>query len=226
MPDKKIYRIDENALREKLTNYSVSFNADSLRFLENEVAQVKTHNPIELPKTKKIVQFIGIPVVLAVLGCSAYFGFNYIKNLPTAAPKKDSITVVKPIVIPKVEVKKETPKPVNTASIVAAPEVKKQDTILPVAVQSVKIKEKKSSTEQIKTVKKDTTQISKAEKTKLDTLEKKNKADTSSISKNKDPLIKKKKKKRKNTLDATDDIRKSQPNSADDDVIVPDNNPQ
>jgi hypothetical protein len=226
MPDKKIYRIDENALREKLTNYSVSFNADSLRFLENEVAQVKTHNPIELPETKKIVQFIGIPVAIAVLGFAAYFGFNYIKNLPTTAPKKDSIAIVKPIVAPKVEVKKETPPPANTSSIVTIPEAKKQDTIIATITPPIKNKEKKSPADQTKPFKKDTTQVSKIEKTKLDSLDKKSKQDTSSVSKNKDTSPKKKKKKRKNTLDATDDIRKSQPNSADDDVVVPDNNPQ
>jgi hypothetical protein len=225
MPDKKTYKIDENALREKFTAYTVSFNADSLSFLENEVAQVKTHNPIELPETKKIVQFIGIPVAIALLGCGAYFGFNYIKNLPATAPKKDSIAIVKPIVAPKPEIKQETPPPVNTASIASTPDVKKQDTIIATIAPTVKNKEKKS-TEQAKTVKKDTTQINKTEKTKLDTVEKKNKVDTASVSKSKDTLLKKKKKKRKNTLDATDDIRKSQPNSADDDVIIPDNSQQ
>ena len=216
MTDKKTYKIDENALREKLNTYTVSFNADSLSFLENEVAQVKTHNPIELPETKKIVQFIGIPVAIAVLGCVAYFGFNYIKNLPATMPKKDTVAVAKPVVAPKLEVKKETLPPVNTLSIAATAEVKKQDTIFPVALQPVKIKEKKSTGEQIKSVKKN-----KIEKTKLDSLDKKSKQDTSSISKNKDTSPKKKKKKRKNSLDATDDIRQSQPNSADDDVIIP-----
>ena len=223
MSDKKINKIDEKALREKLTSYTVSFNEDSLRFLENEVAQVKTHNPIELPETKKIVQYIGIPVAILAFGCIAYFGFNYINNIPTVAPKKDSVEIVKPTAIPKVEVKKETPPPINTASIATTPEVKKQDTIFPVAVQPVKAKEKKYPTQQIKATKKDTTLVNKVEKTKLDTVEKKSKQDTSSVSKTKDASLKKKKKKRKNSIDATDDIRESQPNNAEDEVVVPDN---
>ena len=224
MPDKKTYRIDENALREKLTNYTVSFNQDSLRFLEEEVAHVKTHNPIELPEARKIAQYIGIPMAIAVLGCAVYFGFNYVKNLPAANAKKDSIAVVKPTVVPKVEVKKETPPPpVNTASV--ALEVRK-DTIVTQSIQPVKTKEKKNTAEQIKTNKKDTTQTSKVEKTKLDTIVKKNKQDTSTVSKTKESNPKKKKKKRKSSIDATDDIRQSQPNNADDDVVIPDNTQQ
>jgi hypothetical protein len=219
MTDKKTYRIDENALREKLINYTVAFNANSFSFLETEVAQVKTHNPIELPETKKLVQFIGIPVAVALVGCIIYFGASYVKNLPASAPKKDTVTVSKPVVEPEKEI---TP-PVNTASVVTNTEVKKRDTIMAVVPQPVKIKEKKTIPPQITPVKKDSQQVSVVEKTKLDTVEKKNKVDTASVNKNKDSsLNKKKKKKRKNSLDATEDIRQSQPSSSEDDVVVPD----
>src|ERR1700756_523939 len=149
--NKKTYRIDENALRDKLTNYTVSFNADSFNFLETEVAHVKTNAPIELPDTKKLVQFIGIPVAVALLGCCVYFGVNYIKNLPPSAPKKDTITVTKPAE-PKTEEKKEVPPPITTPSVAVNTEEKKKDTIVAVApsqiVQPTKAKEKKSTLQQ------------------------------------------------------------------------------
>jgi hypothetical protein len=227
MTDKKTYRIDEKALREKLTNYTVSFNADSFSFLENEIAQVKTNNPIELPDTKKLVQFIGIPVAVALLGCAVYFGVNYVKNLPPSTPKKDTVTVVKPAE-PKVEVKKEVPPPVITPSVVVNTEEKKKDTIIAtppqVVSQPVKVKERKSTTQQVSSVKKDSGQVNTVAKTKLDTV-RKNKPDTTSVT-NKDAVQKKKKKKRKNSLDATEDIRQSQPSSSEDEVIIPDNTPK
>ena len=222
MSDKKPYRIDENALREKLTNYTVSFNADSFNFLESEIAQVKTANPIELPDTKKIIQFVGIPVAIGLLGCMVYFGVNYIKNLPPS-PKKDAVSVTKPVPEPKVEVKKETPPPVITPSVAVTNEVKKQDTIVASVPQPVKIKEKKTTSVQVTQVKKDSGQVNAVAKTKLDTV-RKNKPDTANV--NKDNPIKKKKKKRKSLLDATDDIRQSQPSSGEDEVIIPDSNPK
>ena len=224
MSDKKPYRIDENALREKLTSYTVSFNADSFCFLENEIAQVKTTNPIELPDTKKIIQFVGIPVAIGLFGCIVYFGVNYIKNLPPS-PKKNTVIVTNPVVEPKIEVKKETPLPVITPSVAVTNEVKKQDTIVASVPQPIKIKEKKSTPVQIIPIKKDSGQVSAVAKTKLDSVDKKTKPDTSSVI-NKDTQPKKKKKKRKSLLDATEDIRQSQPNSADDDVVIPDTNPK
>jgi hypothetical protein len=228
MADKKTYRIDENALREKFANYTVSFNAESLSCLETEIAQVKPHNPIELPDTKKLVQFIGIPVAIGLLGCIAYFGFNYIKNLPPSTPKQDTVTVTKPITEPKTEEKKEAAPPpvVNTNTTVVNAAVKQQEVVtIPVVAQPTKVKEKKIIPTQAVAVKKDSGQVSNVEKIKPDTSAvKKNKPDTiaAGVSKNKDAQPKKKKKKRKNALDATEDIRESQPNSADDDVVVPD----
>jgi hypothetical protein len=225
MTDKKTYRIDENALREKLTNYTVNFNADSFKFLEDEIAQVKTNNPIELPDTKKLVQFIGIPVAIAVLGTLVYFGVSYVKNLPASAPKKDTVTVTKPAE-PKVEVKKEVPPPVITPSVTINTEEKKKDTVIATVAQPIKVKEKKivSPPVQVTPVKKDSTQAVVVAKATIDSLSKKNKPDTAAINKNNQ--AKKKKKKRKNSLDATEDIRQSQPNSAEDEVIIPDNTPK
>jgi len=230
MTDKKTYRIDENALREKLARYTVSFNAESFSFLETEIAQVKPHNPIELPDTKKLVQYIGLPVAIGLLGCVAYFGFNYIKNLPPSTPKQDTVTVTKPIVEPKVEVekKKEVASPVvNTNTTAVKTEVKTQEVATTPITQPIRVKEKKTTPTQAVVAKKDSGQVSNVEKAKVDTVvERKNKPDTTSVSKSKDTQPKKKKKKRKNTLDATEDIRDSQPNSADDDVVIPDSNPK
>lgn len=123
--------------------------------------------------------------------------------------------------------KKETPPPVAvTPSVV--PEVKKQDTVIAsspsvtVVPKQIKDANKKTSIEQVIVPKKDTTQINTTAKTKPDTV-KKTTVDTASASKNKDMSAKKKKKKRK--TDVTEDIRQStqQPNSADDDVVVPNN---
>ncbi len=230
MEEKKPFHIDENALREKLLSYHVSFNPASLDFLENEIEQVKTRPPFKLPETKKIFQFAAIPTIIVVFGIVAYFGFNYIKDISEKATvKKDTVTTIKPALEPKVEVKQEVVKlpVVTTASV--APEIKKQDTIIasvPVTVAPKQIKDtnKKPTTEQVITPKKeDTTQINNTTNTKPDTL-KKTGVDTSSASKNKDTTTKKKKKKKKNS-DVTEEIRQStqQPNSADDDVVVPNN---
>ncbi|HTA61974.1 MAG TPA: hypothetical protein VK835_05940 [Bacteroidia bacterium] len=225
MTDKKTYRIDENALRDKLTSYTVSFNENSFSFLETEIAQVKPSNPIELPDTKKLVQFIGIPVAIGVLGCLVYFGVSYVKNLPPSTPKKDTVIVTKPTVAPKIEEKKEvvTP-PINTNTTVVNAEVKHQGVTAPVVQTPVKVKDKKTTPVQAVVVKKDSgQQVSAVEKAKLDTV-RKNKPDTISV--NKDNSPKKKKKKRKNALDVTEDIKQSQPTSGEDDVVVPDSNPK
>src|SRR6185312_11598955 len=171
MADNKTYRIDENALRDKLTNYTVNFNADSFTFLENEIAQVKTTNPIELPDTKKLIKFIGIPVAIAVLGCAVYFGVSYIKNLPAEAPTKDTVIVSKPAE-PKVEVKKEVPPSITIPSVVVNAEEKKKDTVIAtvpqVVSQPIKVKERKSTPTQLTTVKKDSGQVANVAKTKVD----------------------------------------------------------
>lgn len=230
MTDKKTYRIDENALRTKLVSYTVNINANSFSFLENEVAHVKTSPPIELPDTKKLVQYIGIPVAIGVLGCLIYFGVSYIKNLPTT-PKQDTTVVAKPAES-KQEENKITPQPVVTQSI-ATTEEKKKDTIISTTTtvatppQPIKVKEKKMvAMPAVTTTKKDSDQTSTVAKTKLDTAEKKTKVDTASVNKNKDISTKKKKKKRKNSLDATDDIRQSQPNTDEDNVVIPDGLPK
>jgi hypothetical protein len=226
MTDKKSYRIDENALRDKLTSYTVSFNDNSFSFLETEIAHVKPSNPIELPDTKKLVQFIGIPVAIGLLGCIAYFGFNYIKNLPPSTPKKDTVIVTEPTVAPKIEEKKEviTP-PVNTNTTVVNTEVKPQETVAaPISQAPVKVRERKPTPTQVVAVKKDSTPVTVVEKVKLDTV-KKSKPDTASLN-SKDNLPKKKKKKRKNALDVTEDIKQSQPSSGEDDVVIPDSNPK
>jgi len=229
MEDKKPIPIDENALREKLLNYHVSFNPASLDFLENEIDHVKTRAPLKLPETKKILQFAAVPVIIAVFGAIAYFGFNYIKDIAdNTAAKKDTTVVVKPKVEPKPEVKKEEVKPPVIATTSIVPEVKKQDTIVATATVAGVPKQIKDSnkkpTEQVVAPKKDTVQPNNTVSTKPDTIKKNTIADTSSASKNKDGATKKKKKKKKNS-DVTDDIRQStqQPNSADDDVVVPNN---
>lgn len=228
MEEKKPFKIDENALREKLLSYHVSFNPSSLDFLENEIDHVKTRPPLKLPETKKVLQFVAIPAIVVVFGVVAYFGFNYIKDISdNTAAKKDTTAVVKPVVQPKVEPKQE-PTVVTTASV--APETKKDSIVVSTATiaavpKQIKDSNKKPTTEQVIAPKKeDTTQAINVVKTKPDTIKKTVVADTSSASKNKDAAAKKKKKKKKNS-DVTEEIRQStqQPNSADDDVVVPNN---
>ena len=228
MPEKKPFYIDENALREKLLNYQVSFNPASLNFLENEIDHVKTKAPIELPDAKKILQVVAIPAIVIVFGVIAYFGFNYIKDISEqSAAKKDSVATVKPIVAPKVEIKKEEVKPpvVTTASV--APEIKKKDSIvetpvvashsISITAKEVKDTDKKSPKDQVVIAKKDDESSSaKSTHTKPDSV-KKTPVDTAAVAK--------KKKKKKKASDVTEEIRQStqQPNSSDDDVVVPNN---
>jgi hypothetical protein len=227
MQDKKTYPIDENALREKFANYNISFNSSSLDFLDDEMAQVKTHKPIELPETKNILKFIAIPVAVVVVGCVMYFGYSYIKKTNSAATPKDTTTVVKNVVKPKEEVVITTPsvEVANTPTVAVKAEIKKQVTPVTPVPQKIKNTVKTSVPEPVAVPKKDTTPITTLVTIPVaDTVGKKSKADMAA-GKEKENTAKKKKKKRKNSLDVTDDIRQStqKPNSADDDVVVPDN---
>ncbi len=201
MEEKKPFKIDENALREKLLSYHVSFNPSSLDFLENEIDHVKTRPPLKLPETKKVLQFAAIPAIVVVFGVVAYFGFNYIKDISdNTAAKKDTTAVVKPVVQPKVEPKQEKVKPtvVTTASV--ALETKKDSIVVSTATiaavpKQIKDSNKKPTTEQVIAPKKeDTTQAINVVKTKPDTIKKTVAADTSSTAaKNKDAVTKKEK---------------------------------
>jgi hypothetical protein len=222
MEDKKSYRIDEAALREKFLNYRVNFNPACLELLENEVAHVKTHTSLELPETKKVIRFVVIPLVLIGLGCTAFFTFSYVKNLPAKEPVKDSTVIAKPKPQP------ETKEPVKAEAPLIKDSIKnvvnRQDTIFPAAIpQKIKTPVKTPVQQKMLTSKKDTVSVNNVKPVQVDSAKKKNKADTTATPKNKDIPSKKKKKKHKNPLDATEDIRQSAPNSADDDVIVPNN---
>ena len=141
MQDKKTYTIDENALREKFSNYHVSFDPSSLDFLDNEIAHVKTHQPIELPEAKNIVKLIAIPVSLVVLGCIVYFGYGYVKSIsPSAASTpKDTIIITKKINAPIKEEHKVPDVQVSTPTVSVETETKKQVTSLtPVVPQKIK----------------------------------------------------------------------------------------
>ena len=224
MEDKKPYRIDEVALREKFANYHVSFNSSCLEILENEVAQVKTHASLELPDTEKIIRFVAIPLVLIAFGCAAFFTYNYIKNLPASTPIKDTV-FTKSAVKPKIETQ---PKQEIKHAVVAVDTIKtetsKKNTVMPTVVvpQKIKTSTKTTPTQRSNNQKKDTNSVSKINPIQVDSIKKKNRLDTISISRNKSTPTKKKKK-RRNSLDATEDIRQSVPNSADDDVVVPNN---
>ncbi len=222
MADNKTYRIDESALRKKFADYRVSFNPACLQLLESEISQVKTHAHLEMPKTKNLVKFIAIPLVLLALGCLAFFSYNYINNLPSASTTKDTVNIARPIIQPKIE----TPKPEVKPKVVVADTITKypkKDTVI-TEVEVPKIKNIKTlSTQKNSSFKKDTLVSRTIIKTQPDSVKKRNKTDTTSLSKNRDTSSKKKKKKRKNSLDATEDIRQSAPNSADDDVVVPNN---
>ena len=153
---------------------------------------------------------------------------RYIKDISEqSAAKKDSVATVKPIVAPKVEIKKEEVKPpvVTTASV--APEIKKKDSIvetpvvashsISITAKEVKDTDKKSPKDQVVIAKKDDESSSaKSTHTKPDSV-KKTPVDTAAVAK--------KKKKKKKASDVTEEIRQStqQPNSSDDDVVVPNN---
>ena len=198
MEDKKPFHIDENALREKLLNYHVSFNPASLDFLENEIDHIKTSIPFKLPEIKKILQFSAVPVIIIAFGFVAYFGFNYIKDVSEkSAVKKDTVITTAPPPKPKVEIKNEEVKApvVTTASV--TPEAPKKDTIEPVATTTTVHKQtketKKIGAEQVVTPKKeDTTQTTNLAGAKPDSI-KKVAVDTASTSKSKDSTTKKKK---------------------------------
>lgn len=214
MQHKGGYHIDESALRDKLLNYRVDYNPSSVNHLEDELSHVKSHKQIDLPSGKKILKFALIPVGIVALGIGGYFTFDYINNrLPDEKPASDTITKA----VPSQPTYDSTLAQKQATSNTLTTQPLKKDTVV-VAAEPKKDSIKKATPVIASTP----DSLEKKNIRKTDSALVKTSADTSGISKRNAPA-KKKKKKRRNSFENIEDIKRSnqQPNSADDDVVVP-----
>lgn len=224
MPDKNpIYRLDEELLRKKLLNYSVTPDPAECDAIEREVADLRIKKNISLPNVnwRKIVPAAAIVVLLALIGFNLQTISGWFSPAPEVKPVQEQ-TIVQP------EEKISTPAPpatvtetasaVNTNTITTMPSdnVVKQVTKQP-AVETAKKTDTVVS--ETATTKKPApvlaqppsdSAVKKVESRNIDTAVEKREAP-----------VKKKKRRRRNAN--IDELKEStlQPSSADDDVVVP-----
>ncbi|MBS1647965.1 MAG: hypothetical protein JST67_11550 [Bacteroidetes bacterium] len=219
------YPINEDDLREKFLTYSVPFDISQVTHLENEIDQIRTHAPIDLPSKKKLLL-----VFLTLVGACVVGGilFLMLQKTPEDTPKKNDTSVKVTETKPPIE--NLTPPAPQTKTIVVdtiKPEAKKADSAtIPTKIIEKKTVEGKSNkkVEQKNNVLKNNNRDTTAKSKPLsDTANKIIKQSADSAKNTEATPSKKKKRKRKNILDATQEIRDAAPNSADDDVVVPNN---
>ena len=219
MPEKRAtYRIDENMLRKTLLGYSVEVDATRCSAIESEASALRMQKSISLPDTRVLIKYVALPLLLIAGGIAIYANMDSIQEAFTPAPQvqntpatKISIkhTVVK---APSIVAAKIVPPPVEN-EIVA-----KKDLVV-VANKVSDSVGKQNNKQALPVVAGPPTDTATSGKT--EDLSKVSKPDTASKKTN-DPPVKKKKKRRRRSNNI-DDLKEStlQPNSADDDVVVP-----
>jgi hypothetical protein len=220
MPDKKAtYRIDENLLRKTLLGYSVEVDAAKCSAIESEASALRMQKSIVLPDTKVLIRYVAIPLLLIVSGIILYSNKDSIQTAFTPAPEVQT-TVAKKIAVVHSVVK---PPVLVAAKIVPPPVVnnvvlKKDSVIVANKTPDTANAKKQNSKQALPVVAGPPTDTVTSPKTAE--LAKANKVD--SASKKSDAPVKKKKKRRRKSNNI-DDLKEStmQPNSADDDVVVP-----
>ena len=217
MPDKKpTYRIDENMLRSTLLGYTVSVDAAECNSIEQEVSSIRMQKAFVMPSAKIMIRFVIIPLLLVSTGLLLYFNMDYIRDVFTPSPEpkiktEEKVAVPPPVTNTQTAAVNNVPPPV-TNSVVAKP-----DTIVATANKNADTVKQHVSKQAVPVIAKPPVDSASG---KPDTI-KTNKVDTTS-QRSSDPPVKKKKKKRRRHS-AIDDLKEStlQPNTADDDVVVP-----
>lgn len=208
MPSKKAtYRIDENLLRNTLLDYTVEVDLSRCSAIEQEASAIRMQKTFTMPEKGMLVKFVAIPLLIIASGVLLYANIDSIQEAFTPTPRpepKTKVVVAAPVV--------------NTSTVAAV------------------VKPVPPPVANVAAVKKDTIVVTKAETTKepakpvvagppTDTVIK-----TESVAKNnvdsvsqKSEAPAKKKRKRRHRSSNLDDLKEStlQPNSADDDVVVP-----
>jgi hypothetical protein len=219
MPEKRAtYRIDENMLRKTLLGYSVEVDADRCSAIESEASALRMQKSISLPDTKVLIKYAVLPLLLIAGGIAIYVNMDSIQEAFTPAPQVQNITATKISVkhavvkAPRIVAAKIVPPPVQNEVVI------KKDLV----VVTNKVPDsagKQNNKQALPVVAGPPTDT--ATSSKIEDLSKVSKPDTASKKANDPPV--KKKKKRRHRSNNIDDLKEStlQPNSADDDVVVP-----
>ncbi len=228
MPEKRpTYRINETMLRSTLLGYTVEVNAAECSAIEQEASSIRMQKAFVMPEMKTIIKFVVIPLLLITTGILVYSNIDSIRSAFTPTPqpalKVENLPAGKAgkIVSSSPVVKTQT---VAVINIVPPPVVNniiaKSDTVI-VAENKVNDSAKKQNIKQAGPVIADPPTDSATLKKNENSI-KTNKVDTASQKTN-EPVKKKKKKRRKRSDAYIEDVKESslQPNSADDDVVVP-----
>lgn len=220
MPDKKAtYRIDENMLRQTLLGYSVEIDETKCNAIEADASALRMQKSIALPSAGVLVKFVAVPLVLILSCVLVYANMDAIQDAFTPAPEVKAapakqISVKHAAVKPPVIVAAKVVPPPPSENIVAA-EKKENDAAEVKAPDSVKKQNNKQALPVVAAPPTDSVTSPKTEE-----LARSNKPDTAS--RKSDAPVKKKKKRRRRS-NGIDDLKEStlQPNSAEDDVVVP-----
>lgn len=221
MPEKRpTYRIDENMLRNTLLGYTVEVDAAECNAIEQEAASIRMQKAFVMPETKTLVRFVVAPLLLIIAGILVFSNIDAIKTAFTPSPQPLQKVEKKIVVTPPV-VKTQT---VAAASNVPPPAVNtvvaKRDTVT-VVVNKINDSAKKQNIKQaVPVIAEPPTDSATSKKTENNIAV--NKVDTTS-QKTEEPVKKRKKKRRRRSDAYIEDVKESslQPNSADDDVVVP-----
>ena len=221
MPEKKAtYRINESMLRNTLLGYTVEVDAAECNAIEQEASTVRMQKTFVLPSAKVLIQFVAIPLVLITSCILVYSNLDSIQAAftPIAEPakvevKQKAVVTPQPVATtPSVAVNNTPPPVVNNVAV-------KQDSIVAVNKTTDSAKHQNVSKQAVPVVA--GPPIDSSTSSKPVSVTKATKVDTASH-RSSDPPVKKKKKKRRRSNNI-DDLKEStlQPNSADDDVVVP-----
>ncbi len=221
MPEKRpTYRINESMLRNTLLGYSVEVDAAECSAIEREASAIRMQKAFVMPEMKTIVRFVLVPLLFIASGILVYSNIEFIKAAFTPAPEP-VIKSEKKIIVPPPVVNTQTMAVINNVPPpVVNNIVAKHDTVI-VAENKVNDSAKKQNAKQAIPVIADPPTDS-ATSNKAENNIKTNKTDTAS-QKTDEPVKKKKKKRRRRSDAYIEDVKESslKPNSADDDVVVP-----
>ena len=220
MPEKKAtYRINESMLRNTLLGYTVEVDAAKCSVIEQEASAIRMQKSFVMPETKVLVKFVALPLLLIGVCILVYANIDAIQSAFTPTPQPVVKTEKKIVATPPVVTQQTVASVNNTPPPVVTYIVAKHDTVIAVTnkiTDSAKQEKAKHAVPVIAGPPTDSATTNKAEN-----LAKTNKVDTASQKSNEPPV--KKKKKRRRRSNNLDDLKEStlQPNSADDDVVVP-----
>lgn len=219
MPEKRAtYCIDENMLRKTLLAYSVQVNSSACDAIEQETSALRMQKSIALPNRKQLLKYVALPLALLISIILVCVNMESIQSAFTSVQAPVKVTPAKKIIVkhtainpPVLTAHKTIPPPVENVAVA------KRDTII-VSNKTPDSAKKQTTKQAMPVIAEPPTDTATG---KTEELSKTSKPDTAS-QKSEEPPVKKKKKRRRHSNNL-DDLKEStlQPNSADDDVVVP-----